>query len=535
MPASRSTRASTSHDVSASMTTSRKRARDKENVAPRSFSALSRYDQDDQDDDQDAASASDRGDEDSFRASKSRRGAATTAKPAKTTKKAQSNSKGSAVGARKTASKSRRVEQLEDDDDEQGDDEEMEDNASIADTANGEDESVADDQDDTLRAVRTGAKSSGRGRTASSNGKAATAAPSTKSRSRAAAAETTEDGYGDEDDAAAGTDAMLLERKEFDSWMEKKLAKMASKRERALEDKLQRMTEERDEIQNQLDELRQLRNTKAEETLEALRKAAETRHKHDKDLINSLKARAEAAERRAREAEANGGGAADRSMSIVGMRTPSVASTSNAPQVEELEKRHRKEMAEAAKVQRKLEDDVNKYKAKLEEEIATSKALLEKAHLGSSASTSSSQAAGKGRAATELALTAQQHEDEKAIRRLYEDLTGLVVTGVETYDAKEKYKRFKMLFANDAYHSLVFTLEEFEALFDPPAGSRSTQKVKREQFCYEPQLDEDRDRAFLEADVPEMWHETIRFHRDMAFPFFNKLKGALRLGPSRSD
>ncbi len=93
----------------------------------------------------------------------------------------------------------------------------------------------------------------------------------------------------------------MVERRAYDEWVEKKLSKLTSKREQMLEERLDRIRSERDDIQSQYDELRQLRSTAPEEALDEFKKVAEARYRHDKDLINSLKAKVEALEKRAKE------------------------------------------------------------------------------------------------------------------------------------------------------------------------------------------------------------------------------------------
>lgn len=184
-------------------------------------------------------------------------------------------------------------------------------------------------------------------------------------------------------------------------------------------------------------------------------------------MINSLKARAEAAERRARTAE-NLSGSADRSMSVL------ASSTSADDKV-------RKELAEAVKTQHKLEEEgtsflslsssalsypdiytlpiVKHYKLKLEEEIAISKSLLEKAHLnGSKNGTAATASSGSG------GPTVSANEDDKAVRKLYEDLTGLVITGVEMMDSRDKMRKYKAIFGHGDYHC-TFSLLSFPLFF----------------------------------------------------------------------
>ena len=41
--------------------------------------------------------------------------------------------------------------------------------------------------------------------------------------------------------------------------------------------------------------------------------------------------------------------------------------------------------------------------------------------------------------------------DEQAVRRMYEDLTGFIVSGVEMHDRRRGLRRFKMVFTSAGY------------------------------------------------------------------------------------
>lgn len=73
--------------------------------------------------------------------------------------------------------------------------------------------------------------------------------------------------------------------------------------------------------------------------------------------------------------------------------------------------------------------------------------------------------------------------------------------------------------------ALQFELEESQSVVED--GSRRT---KRADLIYQPQLDDDRDRALLESEhVHDHWLESLRFERQMAFRFFSKLRNVLHL------
>ncbi|SPO22714.1 uncharacterized protein UTRI_01392 [Ustilago trichophora] len=342
--------------------------------------------------------------------------------------------------------------------------------------------------------------------------------------------------------ASALSDELFTERRAFDEWVEKKLSKLASKREQMLEERFERIRMERDEIQAQYDELRQLRQTAPEQALDEFKKVAEARYRHDKDLINSLKVKVEAAEKRAKDAE--GGGAAaggDRSISILNASVrESVQPETPDHRIEEMEKQHRKELAEAARQQKRLEDDVRTYKLQLEQEIAQSKALLAAASAAPASSSSTGIANGHPRSGiknsatepTAASASLAAMEDEKAVRKLYEDLTGLVITGVERIDPHESFRRFKAIFAQEDYYSILMDLEESSSKI---SGSSSAAKGQmRDDIVYVPKIDDDRDRELLDSKmVPQEWLDALRFDRQMLFKWYEKTRKALLTDEAR--
>lgn len=322
---------------------------------------------------------------------------------------------------------------------------------------------------------------------------------------------------------------LLTERKAYDQWVEKRLAKLVSKRETMLEEKIDRIKNERDELQSQYDELRRLRQTAPEKALDDFKRTAETRYRHDKDLITSLKGKIEAAEKRARESS----GASDRSASVLNTSVRESVQPDTA-ELEELRKEHRREMADAARTQRKLEDEVRTYKLQLEQEVAQSKALL------AAAGSSSTAAVGRNTKTTtdsDTRLSLPSNEYETAVRKLYEDLTGIVITGVEEIrpDPKVKnvpakpYKRFKALFGQEGYHSLQFDFEESQSMVQ---DDKSGKKYMRQDMVYVPRLDEDKDQEFLnDTGVPDAWKVNIRFVKSAMFQWYDKTRKILRIDP----
>ncbi|CDR99352.1 uncharacterized protein SPSC_04035 [Sporisorium scitamineum] len=323
-----------------------------------------------------------------------------------------------------------------------------------------------------------------------------------------------------DDPASAMSDELLMDTRAFSDYVDKKLSKLLSKREQMLEERLDRITSQRDEIQAQYDDLRQLRNTDAEKALDEFKKTAEARYRHDKDLINSLKVKVEAAEKRAKEAEggASGANGGDRSMSILNASVrESVQPETPDRRIEELEKQHRKEMAEAVRQQKRLEEDVRAYKLQLEQEIAQSKAHGAKA------------SAANGTSAASASLAAL--EDEKAVRKLYEDLTGLVVTGVERIDANQTFRRFKAIFAQEDYYSVLMDLEESSSKISSSSGTKSQ---TRDDIVYVPKIDDDRDSELLNSQmVPQEWLDALRFDRNMLFKWYEKTRKALLTDEAR--
>lgn len=323
---------------------------------------------------------------------------------------------------------------------------------------------------------------------------------------------------------------LLTERKTYDQWVENRLAKLATKRDMLLEDKVDRLKNELDEVQRQYDELRRLRQTVPEKALDDFKRTAETRHRHDKDLISSLKSKMEAGEKRARESS----GAPDRSASVLHASVRDSVQPESAD-VEELRREHRRELADAARTQRKLEEEVKTYKLQLEQEIAQSKALL--ATAGSSSAAAAVSRNGKSATDSVTRLSLPLNEHEKAVRKLYEDLTGIVITGVEEIHSDSKtapakpFKRFKAVFAQEKHHSLQFDLEESQSMVQDDKGK----KFMRQDMVYVPRLNGDKDQEFLDdPDVPDAWKESIRFVKGAMFNWYDKTRKILRIDNTRA-
>lgn len=72
----------------------------------------------------------------------------------------------------------------------------------------------------------------------------------------------------------------------------------SSSKLKSLEARLQQVESERDELASQFEELNTLRSTTAEKDLTTYKRAAESRFKHQQDLISTLKHRLESVERK---------------------------------------------------------------------------------------------------------------------------------------------------------------------------------------------------------------------------------------------
>lgn len=44
------------------------------------------------------------------------------------------------------------------------------------------------------------------------------------------------------------------------------------------------------------------------------------------------------------------------------------------------------------------------------------------------------------------------HEDELAIRRMYEDITGFIINEVDMYNPQEEQRRYRIVFSGADYH-----------------------------------------------------------------------------------
>ncbi|CCU98786.1 unnamed protein product [Malassezia sympodialis ATCC 42132] len=118
-------------------------------------------------------------------------------------------------------------------------------------------------------------------------------------------------------------------------------------------------------------------------------------------------------------------------------------------------------------------------------------------------------------------------EDELAIRRMYEDLTGFTVTEVVMHDASQSSRRYEMVFTGTDYFNLQFSLEE--SRLSQVQEAHGDAAPARDDFIYIPHVDESRDAGLLASEnMPDHFLEQIRFERSAATKFLNALHRSLR-------
>jgi len=187
---------------------------------------------------------------------------------------------------------------------------------------------------------------------------------------------------------------------------------------------LTQAVQERDAIQAQFDRLKELRVTQSEKTLVEWKKASETRHRRMyrrlmADTLESLAAwknRAEHAEYRLREMERDG---------------ESHRPTGAAGDMSKLTQLEKEGASPETHPVSSLTDKLAEAKQALEEEALR-------------------------RAQLEMQLRAAEsekavREDELAIRRMYEDLTGFTVTEVVMHDTSLSSRRYELIFTGTDY------------------------------------------------------------------------------------
>lgn len=251
------------------------------------------------------------------------------------------------------------------------------------------------------------------------------------------------------------------------------LQDMRSRYEKSIDERVQQAIQERDAIQAQFDRLKDLRMTQSEKTLVEWKKASETRHRHVLESLASWKNRAEHAEHRVKELE---------------RITPrDSGSDLRATQLDQDVSRLTEQLA---RMQRALGDEQAR-RAELEGQIHAYSA----------------------------------NKDERAIRRMYEDLTGFMVRQVDVPNPEETHRRYDILFTGADFHDFQFSLEESKLL----VSSHDDSQVVRDDFVYMPHIDQVRDAHLLASGhMPDHFLEQIRFERGAATKFLMALHRSLK-------
>lgn len=243
--------------------------------------------------------------------------------------------------------------------------------------------------------------------------------------------------------------------------------------------------EDNSDIQAQFDQLRSLRITEPERQLTEWRKLAEQKDKKSEEYILVLKKQIEALS------------------SSQGKSVPAGLSA------------NQREDKNYVALQKEIEE-MRKREKTLKEANARQARQLEGLRLQTGTSTSST-AYRLGTGSSQLGMG-----DERAVRRLYEDLTGLMINKVEQVDGQEEFRRFHAIFACAGYHDLEIKLEESTS--DLPSIVPGTSNGPREDLVYTPTLDQDRDAELLQSGrLPEFLKDSIRFERATSVKFMTTL------------
>ncbi|CAO1638098.1 unnamed protein product [Parajaminaea phylloscopi] len=249
------------------------------------------------------------------------------------------------------------------------------------------------------------------------------------------------------------------------------------------------LTSERDALRQSLDELTSLRHTTAESTLEKYKKASESRFKHSQDLVASLQSRLEVAEARAASGQHQG-----QSSSPL---TDPAAGNAASEEVKKLKSR----IEGLQKDKRKAEEHAKQLVQELQSATEAPKRLR------------------------------LSDADHAAVRRLYEDLTGIAISRIEvlaeTSGMDEEHRSFQGVFAAAGHHDLQLTFEESTPECGP--DGRPQKGKQRRDLIYVPHLDEERDRALFDtAKLPEYLCEELPFDRSNGVAFLTTLTKALK-------
>jgi len=295
---------------------------------------------------------------------------------------------------------------------------------------------------------------------------------------------------------------------------------------RRLEDALADAESERDDAVKLFEELQALRNTKVEQQLDRVKEKAMEKHQLQEKLISTLKERVKSLESAASlstSAEGAFGGSATLRDGNPTKATPVESKNEGSSELAAELRKLKDEMASKEKdwklERSSLQDHVRQLERENKAEREASKAALNKAK----AVQPSSSVEGAGNAGS---------EDADKVRSLYEDLTGLTISSVETYDARHGHRRFRGVFANQGYHHLQLCLEESTSDIASSSDKASRKPVsaprKRQDLVYIPQIQEDRDADLLKAGtLPSFFLGQIRFDRESGVKFLDKLHRGL--------
>ncbi|CAD6887802.1 unnamed protein product [Tilletia controversa] len=297
-----------------------------------------------------------------------------------------------------------------------------------------------------------------------------------------------------------------------------------------LEGHLADMEAEREGDVKHFEELQGLRNKKMEQQLERVKEKAMGKHQLQEKLISTLKERVKALEATITSlaaAPSNGEGSAGSASTVRNVGTSASAQASNrdegtsemAAELKKLRESMARREQEWELERSSLKDQVRQLERENKAEREASKAALQK--------TNGTHQAVKEPAGNPL------NEGTDKIRALYEDLTGLTISSVETYDSRNGYRRFRGVFANQGYHHLQLCLEESASEVPPSTAEKSSRKPamaprKRQELVYIPQIQDDRDAELLKAGtLPAFFLGQIRFDRSSGVKFLDKLHRGL--------
>ncbi|KAK0532414.1 hypothetical protein OC835_003335 [Tilletia horrida] len=295
-----------------------------------------------------------------------------------------------------------------------------------------------------------------------------------------------------------------------------------------LEDALADTESERDAAVKHFEELQAVRNTKVEQQLDRVKEKAMEKHKLQEKLISSLKEQVKSLEATVSSGliaveNASAGSSTARDAPAPSASTSSGTRDAGTSEMAAELKKLRDEMAKRErdwKIERSsLQDQVRQLERENKAEREASKAALQKAAKNSHTTSGEAPAA-------------SHNDDADKIRALYEDLTGLTISSVETYDSRHGFRRFRGVFASPGYHHLQLCVEESTSDL-PPSSDKNARKPgsaprKRQDLVYIPQIQEDRDAELLKAGTfPSFFLGQIRFDRSSSVKFLDKLHRGL--------